>query len=161
MHWWHRIANALYIKKNRSNNDGIIENIHFIWKLTKALHWYDIPFMYLGISLNSSNVNIETEGINKVFFIGTSFLVAHLDLAFLVFVPGFDLLSWNKIILSNYRRELLDLIRFKSHFKYSLYTFSSSKSDDLAEVVFVLWLAGILLGSSSIMFRYWIVAPRT
>ena len=49
--------------------------------------------MYLGISLNSSNVNIETEGINKVFFIGTSFLVAHLDLAFLVFVPGFDLLS--------------------------------------------------------------------
>ena len=49
--------------------------------------------MYLGISLNSSNVNIEMEGINKVFFIGTSFLVALLDLEFLDFVPGFDLLS--------------------------------------------------------------------
>ena len=49
--------------------------------------------MYLGISLNSSNVNIETEGINKVFLIGTSFLAAALDFAFLVFVPGLDLLS--------------------------------------------------------------------
>ena len=49
--------------------------------------------MYLGISLNSSSVNIETEGINNVFLIGTSFLVAPLDLAFLVLAPGFDLLS--------------------------------------------------------------------
>ena len=49
--------------------------------------------MYLGISLNSSSVNIEMEGINKVFFIGSSFLAAPLDLAFLVFFPGFDLSS--------------------------------------------------------------------
>lgn len=159
MHLLHRIANVLYIKKNRSNNDGMDWKQNIKTHKSITLIWYTFHVFGYFVELIQRQYwdGRDQQGLLYWYF----FFSRALRFCVLGFRSGFRLIVLkNKIVLSNYKRELLESFRFESHFKYSLYTFSSSKSNDLTEVVFVLWLAGILLGSSSIIFRYWIVAPR-